>query len=128
MWTFRNVAALGIGLFGTTFLWLLPSFGDVERAPSGGVWTAIQVTVFALVLGLAGSAWGLYRQHAWWSTLTLVCAAAGLVLVAVWVRAARDAGSFPDLASNAAIHGLGSALLLALVALPPLSRWFADRL
>jgi hypothetical protein len=42
MFTFRNVFALVLFLFGTTFLWLTPAFlGDKQTAAQGAIWTVV---------------------------------------------------------------------------------------
>jgi hypothetical protein len=43
MWTFKNVFALGLFLFGTTFLWMTASMAGKAPPPTGTAWTLANV-------------------------------------------------------------------------------------
>jgi hypothetical protein len=59
MLTFRNVFALVLFLFGTTFLWLTAAFlGDKQAAAQGAVWTVVQMGAILVIIGFAAGAWG----------------------------------------------------------------------
>jgi hypothetical protein len=53
MFTFRNVLAVGIFLFGTTFLWLTAAFNGGERSETGAIWKVIQALALAAIGGFA---------------------------------------------------------------------------
>jgi hypothetical protein len=53
MLTFRNVFALVLFLFGTTFLRLTAAFlGNKQAAATGVVWTVVQVGAILVIVGL----------------------------------------------------------------------------
>ena len=59
MFTFRNVFALVLFLFGATFLWLTAAFlGDKQAAAKGAVWTVVQISAILVIIGFADGAWG----------------------------------------------------------------------
>lgn len=64
MWTFSNVVALGLLLFGTTFLWMTAAMTGTTTTP-GTAWTLTDVLCFAAVIGFTIAAWAVYKQYAW---------------------------------------------------------------
>ncbi len=50
MWTFKNLVALGVFLFGTTFLWMTPAFAGKTPPPKGTAWTLANVLALAAVV------------------------------------------------------------------------------
>jgi hypothetical protein len=71
MFRFRTVAAGALLLFGTTFLWFMPSFLGTGTTVDGAMWSVIQLLVLATVVGYAGAAWGLYKATTWWRPLAI---------------------------------------------------------
>ena len=53
---FRTLAAGAIFLFGTTFLWFMPSFLGTGTTANGTIWLVIQLLVLATVVGYGGAA------------------------------------------------------------------------
>jgi hypothetical protein len=51
MWTFKNILALGLFLFGTTFLWMTASFAGRVPPPTGTAWTLVNGLALAAVAG-----------------------------------------------------------------------------
>jgi hypothetical protein len=51
---FRTVAAAAIFLFGTTFLWFMPSVVGTGADVEGAIWSVIQLLVLATVIGYVG--------------------------------------------------------------------------
>jgi hypothetical protein len=102
MLTFRNVFALALFLFGTTFLWLTATFlGDKQAAAKGAVWTAVQVGALLVIVGFAAGAWGVFKQESWWESVVIVSAIVGLiVLIPYWTGASSvsTANIWPNLA------------------------------
>jgi hypothetical protein len=63
MLTFRNVLALGVFLFGTTYLWLTPSY--VGKSATGAVWVVVQVLSIVTIVGFAAATWGIFKATGW---------------------------------------------------------------
>jgi len=84
MWTFTNVVALGLFLFGST-LWMTPAMAGTTPPPTGTAWTLTNLLSFVAVLGFTVAAWALYRQYAWWDTAALVSSIVGLVAVVPFI-------------------------------------------
>src|SRR3712207_5094315 len=107
MFTIRNLGGVALFLFGTTFLWLTPSFAGHGVSTRGVAWTITQGGSL-LTVGLFGAAtWGLFTRAGWWEPVTVAAAALGvLVLVPYWL-AASHAGAVNPVA-NVLIHALGS--------------------
>jgi len=55
MITFKNVMAIGLFLFGTTFMWMTASFAGRTRPPDGAVWTVENILALVAVIGFAVS-------------------------------------------------------------------------
>jgi predicted permease len=128
MFTFKNVSAVALFLFGTTFLWLTPEFLGRSRDVEGVIWTAVQLLVWVALIGFAAAAWGVFEEAPWWEPVAIGSAIAGIVsLVPYGIGAAQLAG-VPNVASNLAIHAAGSAAVLALVLVPAVHAWFTGRL
>jgi hypothetical protein len=72
MWTFRNLVALGLFLFGTTFLWMTAAMAGKTPPPSGTAWTLANVLAYIAVIGFAIAAWGVFKQYSWWETAAVV--------------------------------------------------------
>lgn len=62
MWTSRNLVALGLFLFATTFLWLAAAMAGRTPAPSGTAWTLTNVLAYVAVIGFAVAAWSVFKQ------------------------------------------------------------------
>jgi hypothetical protein len=116
---FRTLAAGAIFLFGTTFLWFMPSFLGTGTTANGTIWLVIQLLVLATVVGYGGAAWGLYRATAWWRPLAIGGSVVGtLVLVLWWLTVSSMSGvtnMAANMAANLALHAIGIAVLLAVV-------------
>lgn len=131
MWTFRNVLAIALFLFGTTFLWMTAAMAGRSTPPTGRAWTLANVLAYLAVAGFTITAWGVFKQHAWWAPAALVSGVIGLAAVVPFVVAQRrlDVG-LGDLGVqiNLWMHLLGSAGVIAVAALPAARDWIADRL
>jgi hypothetical protein len=78
----RTLAAGVIFLFGTTFLWFMPSSLGTGTEAEGTIWSVIQLLVLATMIGYGGAAWGLYKAATWWRPLAIGGSVIGtLVLV-----------------------------------------------
>lgn len=128
MLTFRNVVALGVFLFGTTYLWLTPSF--VGKSATGAVWTVVQALAMAAILGFAVAAWGIFKAAGWWEPVVIVSAIVGTAaVIAYWIGIQSVAGAVNAAAiENAVGHVLGAAVVIAVVLIHPAEQWVAGRL
>jgi hypothetical protein len=62
MWTFRKLVALGLFLFGMTFLWMTAAMAGKTPPPSGTAWTLANVLAYIAVIGFADPARRLVRR------------------------------------------------------------------
>lgn len=130
MWTVKNLAALGLFLFGSTFLWMTPAFAGRTSPPKGAAWTLANVLALAAVVGFTIAAWAVFKQYPWWGTATVVSAIIGLAAVIPFVIGVRQIGvGFADLGVqiNLWLHIVGSAAAIAVV-LPAFRDWLVHRL
>jgi hypothetical protein len=123
---FRTLAAGAIFLFGTMFLWFLPSSLGTGTAVEGASWSVIQLLVLATVIGYAGAAWGLDKATAGWRLLTIAGSIVGTVVL-LWSMAVGSLSAVTNMAANLALHAIGIAVLLALL-VPSLWRDLQRRL
>ena len=128
MLTFRNVLALGVFLFGTTFLWLTPSF--VGKSLTGSLWTVTQVLAMAAVVGFAVAAWGIFKAAGWWEPLLVASAFLGIAsVIPYWVGIQSLSGAVNAVAiENVVGHLFGSALVIATLLIHPAEHWVVGRL
>jgi hypothetical protein len=131
MWTFKNVVALGLFLFGTTFLWMTAAMAGKTPSPTGTAWTLANVLAYLAVVSFTVAAWAVFKQYSWWGTAALISGIVGLVAVVPFVvgQSQLDVG-FGDLGVqiNLWMHVLGSAAVIAIVLVPLAHRWVARRL
>lgn len=116
----RTSSAVGVLLFGTTFLWLMPSFQGDDVAADGGLWTTVQLLVLVTVAGFAATAWALHRALAWWRPAAIASAGVGLVVLPVWWVAVSDATGATNVGANLAVHAVGVAVVLTGLLTPSL--------
>lgn len=122
MFTVRNIGGVSLFLFGTTFLWLTPSFASAGVPTSSTSWSVTNALSFAALGGFTVATLGLFAKADWWEAVAIASALVGLAaLVPYWV-AARAAGETAPL-FNVLIHALGSAGVLVLLLVPSLERW-----
>jgi hypothetical protein len=128
MLTFRNILALGVFLFGTTFLWLTPSF--VGKSASGGVWAVAQALAMAAILGFAVAAWGIFKAAGWWEPVLVVSAIVGMTsVIPYWIGIQSGAGAVDSAAiENVVGHVLGAAVVIAVLLIHPVEHWVVARL
>jgi hypothetical protein len=117
MWNLKNVLALGMFLFGTTFLWMTASFAGRVPPPTGAVWTLADSLALAAVGGFTVAAWAVFKEYSWWHIAALLSAIVGLVAVIPFVVGLIQIRvAFADLGVqiNLWMHVLGSAAIVAL--------------
>jgi hypothetical protein len=119
---FRTVAAGALLLFGTTFLWFMPSFLGTATTVGGAMWSVIQLLVLATVVGYAGAAWGLYMATSWWRPLAIGGSACGTLVLMLWWLMVSSLSGVTNMAANLALHAIGIAVLLLVLLVPSLGR------
>jgi hypothetical protein len=122
MFTIRNMGGVALFLFGTTFLWLTPSFAGQGVSTRGLAWSITQVLSLLTLALFTVATWGLFTRAGWWEAVAVIAAVLGFaVLIPYWI-AASHAGE-PSPGFNVLIHALGSVGVLVLLLVPSLERW-----
>jgi hypothetical protein len=131
MWTLRNLVALGLFLFGTTFLWMTAAMAGKTPPPTGIAWTLTNILAYIAIIGFTIAAWAVFKQYSWWETAALLSGIVGLVTVVPFIvgQSQLEVG-FGDLGVqiNLWMHILGSAAVIAIVLLPAAHGWVTQRL
>lgn len=131
MWTFKNILAIGLFLFGSTFLWMTPAFAGRTPPPTGAAWTAVNVLALVAVAGFTVTAWATFKEYRWWWTVAIASACIGLLAVIPFVVALRQIDMpLADLGLqiNVWTHVLGSALVLAALTVSSIHDTVVNRL
>jgi hypothetical protein len=131
MWTFKNLVAIGLFLFGSTFLWMTPAFAGRTSPPTGLAWTLVNILALAAVAGFTIAAWAVFKQYSWWGPMTLVSAIIGLAAVIPFILGLLQIGvGFADLGVqiNLWMHLVGSAAAGTVVLLPNVHTWVVHHL
>jgi hypothetical protein len=122
MFTIRNLGGVALFLFGTTFLWLTPSFASQGVPTKGVAWSITQVLSLVTLALFTVATWGLFTKAAWWEPVAVVAAVLGFAaLVPYWIAAHHAGEVNPEF--NVVIHALGSVGVWALLLTPSLERW-----
>jgi hypothetical protein len=70
--------AIGVFLFGTTFLWMTPAMsGSQGQAMNGLGWVAVQILVWLSIAGFSATAWAILKSLSWWLPALAASAALG---------------------------------------------------
>jgi hypothetical protein len=122
MFTIRNLGGVAMFLFGTTFLWLTPSFAG-PGVPTGGIaWSVTQVLALVTLALFTVATWGLFKKAGWWKLLARVAAGIGFAaLIPYWI-AASHAGEINP-AFTVFVLALGNVGVLTLLLVPSLEHW-----
>ena len=131
MWTLKNVLALGLFLFGTTFLWMTASFAGRVPPPTGTAWVLVNGLALAAMAGFTVAGWAVFKTYSWWPTVALLSAVVGLIAVVPFVvglRQIRVALTDPGVQINLWLHLLGSAVVVAMTLVPAVRDWVVHRL
>jgi hypothetical protein len=122
MFTIRNIGGVALFLFGTTFLWLTPSFASPGVSTKGLAWSITQVLSLVTLALFAAATWGLFTKAGWWELLAIVAAVLGfVVLVPYWIAASHAGEVNPEF--TALVHVPGSLGVLILLLAPTLEQW-----
>lgn len=122
MFSIRNIGGVALFLFGTTFLWLTPSFATRGISTKGVLWSATNALSLTTLVVFTVATWGLFKKTGWWEGAAISAAILGVVvLVPYWIAADKVGETTPGF--NVAIHFLGDAGVLLLLLVPSLERW-----
>src|SRR5919198_4019466 len=91
MFTIRNLGGMSLFLFGTTFVWLTPSFATQGVPTNGVAWSITQVLALATLALFTAATWGLFTKAGWWELLAIIAAAIGLLVLMIpyWLAASH---------------------------------------
>ena len=121
MWTFKNLFAIGLFLFGSTFLWMTPAFAGKTPPPTGAAWAVVNVLALVAVAAFTVTAWATFKEFSWWWAAAIVSASVGLLAVIPFLVALRQIDMpLADMGVqiNLWMHVLGSALVLGALTVP----------
>jgi hypothetical protein len=122
MFSIRNLGGVALFLFGTTFLWLTPSFAGQGASTKGVAWSITQILALVTLALFTAATWGLFTKAGWWEPLAVIAAAIGvLVLIPYWLAASHAGAVNPGF--NVLVHALGSVGVWVLLLAPSLERW-----
>jgi len=122
MFTVRNVGGVALFLFGTTFLWLTPSFASEGVSTTGLAWSITQVLALVTIAGFTAATWGLFKKSGWWEPVAVVFAAVGFVaLIPYWIAADRAGETSQGF--TVLIEVLGIAGVMVLLRVPRFEHW-----
>jgi len=122
MFSIRNIGGVALFLFGTTFLWLTPSFATKGVSTKSGWWSVTNALALVTVVVFTAATWGLFNRAEWWELVAISGAILGaIVLVPYWI-AANNVGD-PGRGMNLFVHVLGDAGVLVLLNVPTVTRW-----
>ena len=129
MFTFKNWVALGLFVFGTTFLWMTRDFLANPREGTGTLWSTIQVLALVAIVGFGFAAWLVFKEASW-EPIALASAVVGLAALVPYVVGVQRVGDSGDagVQINIAVHVVGVAVVFALVLLPAAHDWLAKRI
>jgi hypothetical protein len=114
----KTLVAIALALFGTTFLWFMPSFLGTTREPTGGLWPALQLVVVLTILAFGAAGWGLHGSAPWWPLAAAAGAVLGLAVSALWLVALRSLSGVDNVATNVVLHVAGAAAILVVLGVP----------
>ena len=130
MLSFKNWVALGLFLFGSTFLWMTRDFLANPREGTGTLWSAIQIIVLVAIAGFTVAAWVLFKEATWWEPVAIASAIVGLAALVPYVIGVRQVGDAGDagVQMNIAIHAMGIAAVFVVVLVPVVHDWLVRRI
>jgi hypothetical protein len=129
MFSFKNVVAIAVFLFGSTFLWMMPLF--IGPKASGALWNVGQVLGFLAIVGFTAVAWGIFTGASWWEPVAIASGLVGIAATVPYAIAAPSsvaAGDPLSLGINVGMHVLGSAAVIAVLTVQPAEHWVVGRL
>jgi hypothetical protein len=130
MFTFKNMVAVGLFIFGTTFLWMTRDFLANPREGTGALWSVVQVLVFVSIIGFAAAGWAVFKDASWWEPIALASSAVGLAALVPYVIGVVQLGDQSDagVQMNIGIHAFGIAAVFAIVLVPVVHDWLTRRI
>jgi hypothetical protein len=123
MLTFRNLAAVSMFLFGTTFMWLTPMFVAGEPKPKGLAWSLVFILSWIVMAGFTAGAWAIYKELSWWEPVAVLSALVGLITVIVYWLATTSTGDVVGAGLNIVIHVAGVVGTFLATLVPSVHDW-----
>ena len=130
MFSFKNLIALGLFLFGTTFLWMTRDFLANPREGTGAIWSAIQLLVLVTIVGFSVAAWLVFKEASWWEPVAAASSLVGVAALVPFVIGVRQVGDAAEagVQMNIAIHVVGIVAVIGLAIVPAAHDWMARRM
>ncbi len=123
MFTFKNLAAVCMFLFGTTFMWLTPMFVAGDPKPKGLAWTLVMVLSWVALAGFTAGAWGIFKEQAWWEPVAVASAVLGSAAVILYWLASAQTGGIVGAGFNIVIHVAGIIGVFVATWFAPVHDW-----
>ena len=130
MFSFKNWVALGLFLFGTTFLWMTRDLLANPREGAGTVWSIIRILVLIAIAGFALTAWVVFQEASWWEPVAVASAIVDLTALVPYMIGVWQIGEAGDMGvqMNIAIHTVRIALVFVIALVPIVHDWIARRI
>ena len=119
---FRTAASAVILLFGSTFLWFMPSFLGTGTTRARGHLVGRPGTGPRRRGVFAGAAWRLDKARRWWEPLAIGGLVLDMVVLLLWWIPVSAIGGVRNVVANLALHAAGIAVVLLVLLAPSLAR------
>jgi hypothetical protein len=119
---FGTAASAVIFLFGSMFLWFMPSLLGTGTTVHGAIWSVIQALALATAVAFAGAAWGLDKARRWWKPLAIGGSVLGMIVLLLWWSAVSSVSGVTNVVANLALHAAGVAVVLLVLLIPSPAR------
>jgi hypothetical protein len=129
MVSLRNAFAVGLFLFGASYLWLTPAF--LNRAGfQGTIVDPKGLLAVTAIVGFVAAAWGLFKDQGWWVPVAVASGLIGLAsVIPYWIWALpTGGGNSSQMIENAVIHAAGGAVVALILLVPATERWLTGHL
>jgi hypothetical protein len=117
----KVVAALVL-LFGCTFVWVMPSYRGLDRMPTGGPWSVVQLQVVLTAPLFTAAGWAVDKSLPRWRMPAITGSVPAAAMPLRWWVAVISLSAVTDPAANIAVRPAGSPATLAALLLPGISR------
>ena len=119
--TRRNLAALALFVYGSTFLWLTAAFAGTAKPPGGITWAVTDTFAYLSIVMFSGAAWSIFKSRSWWENIAAAAAVLGSLGLIPYLIAALSLG-LPGPGINTTFHVVGNAIVLSSLLIPELRR------
>jgi len=125
----RNVLAIVIFVFGTTFWWMNSSVTGQTATSRPWPWVLTNVLVVLAFVGYIMTTWSVLRYQNWWGRAAIVAGVLGLLAVGAFILSQRTTPTgFHDFRAQLDVwfHLAGTLSVILLAKQPKLRNWVAD--